>query len=92
MPSEEIRNKSYAFSLDWDEYYDKTAAINCEDSFYEFTYNKVYTIASHYDRFKWGFNRIKHLGIKEIINKRGQGEHTPLPEMEEQRRGGGVNR
>ena len=87
MPSEEIRNKSYAFSLDWDEYYDKTAAINCEDSFYEFTYNKVYTIASHYDRFKWGFNRIKHLGIKEINDKTCQSEHNPLPVIEAQRNG-----
>ena len=66
MPSEEDRNKSYAFSLNWDDYYDSDAAINCNDSFYEFNYNKVYTVASHIDRFKWGFNRNKHLGIKEI--------------------------
>lgn len=65
-PSEEKRNKSYAFSLNWDDYYDSEAAINCNDSFYEFNYNKVYTVASHIDRFKWGFNRRKHLGIKEI--------------------------
>ena len=26
--------KSYAFSLNWDEYADKDAAIKCEDSFY----------------------------------------------------------
>ena len=65
-PTEEKRNKSYAFSLNWDDYYDSNAAINCEDSFYEFNYNKVYTVASHIDRFKWGFNRKRHLGIKEI--------------------------
>jgi hypothetical protein len=66
LPSEEKRNKSYAFSLDWDDYYDSDSAINCYDSFYEFNYNKVYTVASNIDRFKWGFNRKKHLGIKEI--------------------------
>ena len=87
IPSEEDRNKSYAFSLDWDEYYDKNAAINCEDSFYQFNYNKVYTIASHLDRFKWGRNRIKHLGIKEINDKTCQSEHNPLPVVDAQRNG-----
>ena len=86
-PSEEDRNKSYAFSLDWDEYYDKYAAINCEDSFYQFNYNKVYTVASHLDRFKWGRNRIKHLGIKEINDDRCQSEHNPLPVVDAQRNG-----
>ena len=66
LPSEEKRNKSYAFSLDWEDYYDSDSAINCNDSFYEFNYNKVYTVASNIDRFKWGFNRKKHLGIKQI--------------------------
>lgn len=87
MPSEEDRNKSYAFSLDWDEYYDKNAAINCEDSFYQFNYNKVYTVASHLDRFKWGRNRVKHLGIKEINDKTCQSENNPLPIVDAQRNG-----
>ena len=87
MPSEEDRNKSYAFSLDWDEYYDKNAAINCEDSFYQFNYNKVYTVASHLDRFKWGRNRIKHLGIKEINDRTCQSENNPLPIVDAQRNG-----
>ena len=87
VPTEEDRNKSYAFSLDWDEYYDKTAAINCEDTFYQFNYNKVYTVASHLDRFKWGRNRIKHLGIKEINDKTCQSEHNPLPVVDAQRNG-----
>ena len=44
-------------------------AINCEDRFFEFNYNRVYTVASHIDRWKWGYNRSRHLGIKEITNR-----------------------
>ena len=84
-PNEETWNKSYAFSLNWDDYYDKDAAINCEDSFYEFNFNKVYTVASHIDRFKWGFNRLKHLGIKEINNKACQSEINKPPVNDAQR-------
>jgi hypothetical protein len=70
--------KSYAFSLDWDDYGDTTTsigqqmiqeAIDCEDRFYELNYNKVYTIANFIDRWKWGFNRSRHLGIKEITDR-----------------------
>jgi hypothetical protein len=73
------QNKSYAFSLDWNDYGDATTsqglqmiseAINCEDRFYEFNYNKVYTIANFIDRWKWGYNRFRHLGIKEITDRR----------------------
>ena len=69
---------SYAFSLDWNEYGDASTtigqqmiqeAVNCEDRFYEFNYNKVYTIANFVDRWKWGFNRSRHLGIKEITDR-----------------------
>ena len=86
-PSDEVRNKSYAFSLDWNEYYDVDSAINCEDTFYQFNFNKVYTIASHYDRFKWGYNRIKHLGIKEIDDRRCQSENNKPPINDAQRNG-----
>jgi len=71
---------SYAFSLDWADYADKNTlggisslgekmieeAINCEDRFYQFHYNKVYTISSNIDRFKFGFGDKRHLGIKNI--------------------------
>ena len=69
---------SYAFSLDWNDYGDLTTtignqmvqeAINCEDRFYEFHFNKVYTIANFLDRWKWGYNRSRHLGIKEITDR-----------------------
>jgi hypothetical protein len=61
--------KSYAFSLDWNDYADPQAAINCEDYFYNFNFNKVYTIANFIDRWKWGYNRSRHLGIKEITDR-----------------------
>lgn len=70
--------KSYAFSLDWDDYGDVGTtigqqmiqeAIACEDRFYEFNFNKVYTIANFVDRWKWGYNRSRHLGIKEITDR-----------------------
>lgn len=71
--------KSYAFSLDWDDYGDVNTtigqqmiqeAVNCQDKFYEFHFNKVYTISNFIDRWKWGFNRSRHLGIKEITDRR----------------------
>ena len=61
--------RSYSFSLDWDDYVDPQSAINCEDTFYEFHYNKVYTTAMFLDRYKNGIGRAKHLGIKEIDNR-----------------------
>ena len=70
--------KSYAFSTDWNDYGNTGTtigqqmiqeAINCEDRFYELNYNKIYTIASFIDRWKWGYNRSRHLGIKEITDR-----------------------
>lgn len=61
--------KSYSFSLDWDDYVNPQEAIDCEDTFYEFKYNKVYTTAMFLDRYKNGIGRAKHLGIKEIDNR-----------------------
>lgn len=78
-PQNEFANKSYAFSLDWNDYYDKDSAITCLDTFYKFSYNKVYTVSSHIDRFKWGRNRARHLGIKEIDDRACQSEISKLP-------------
>jgi len=68
-------NSSYYFGLDWSGYtqgftgqeeIDRlTEVINCEDTFYEFIYNKVYTVSSFIDEFKNG-NKGKFIGIKEI--------------------------
>jgi hypothetical protein len=69
---------SYYFGLDWTGYTDgivttteKNAKldeiINCEDTFYEFNFNKVYTIAGLIDEYKNG-GRGRFVGIKEIDN------------------------
>jgi hypothetical protein len=69
---------SYGFGLEWENYGDPTTtigldmineAIDAKDRFYEFNFNKVYTISMFLDRWKWGFNRAQHLGIKEITNR-----------------------
>ena len=53
--------RSYGFSLDWSGYTtgslnlnnrDIQNAIDCEDTFYEFDYNKVYTVAGLVDNYK----------------------------------------
>ena len=61
--------RSYSFSTDWDDYVNKEEAIDCEDTFYEFQYNKVYTTGMFLDRYKNGLGRARHLGIKEIDNR-----------------------
>ena len=74
----DIQLKNYAFSLDWNDYGDTGTtlglamiqdAIDCKDRFYEFNYNKVYTVSSFIDRWKWGYGRGRHLGIKEITDR-----------------------
>jgi len=71
--------KSYSFSLDWDDYVNQQEAINCEDTFYEFNYNKVYTTAMFIDRYKNGIGRGRHLGIKEIDNRSCKSDVNTFP-------------
>jgi hypothetical protein len=74
--------RSYAFSLDWDDYGDSTMiqeAINCEDRFFELNYNKVYTTAMFLDRYKNGISRARHLGIKEIDDRECISKNNPFP-------------
>ena len=78
-------NKSYSFSLDWNDYYDKDAAIKCEDTFYLFGYNKVYTTGAHIDRWKYGLSRASHYGIKEILDKSCMSENNRFPMNDGQR-------
>lgn len=66
---------SYYFGLDWSGYTDGflgqsrlnrlNEIINCEDTFYQFVFNKVYTVASLIDEYKDG-GRGNFIGIKEI--------------------------
>ena len=56
---------TYYFGLDWSGYTNADAAVNCEDTFYEFDLNRVYTVSSFIDEFKSG-GRARFIGIKEI--------------------------
>jgi hypothetical protein len=75
----DLFQKSYAFSLDWNDYPDKNAAINCEDFFYEMAYNKVYTTAQLIDEYRQGGGRAKFLGIKEILDDTCETENNKFP-------------
>jgi hypothetical protein len=56
---------SYYFGLDWTGYTNTQAAINCDDTFYQFEFNRVYTVSGLIDEFKNG-GRGRFIGIKEI--------------------------
>jgi len=68
---------SYYFGLNWTGYTDGMPdtkkndkideIIDCQDTFYEFNFNKVYTVASLIDEYKNG-GRGRFVGIKEIDN------------------------
>ena len=69
--------QSYAFSLDWADYGNTgttigrkiiQSAIDCEDRFYKFAYNKVYTISQLIDLYHKGTNRGRFIGIKQITD------------------------
>jgi len=79
--NEERQKSSYYFGLDWSGYtegfYGTNAndialrnnilnqKINCEDTFYQFEFNKVYTVSGFIDQFKNGA-KGRFIGIKEI--------------------------
>ena len=75
-PNEKQRlASSYYFGLSWSGYTDGftgndyfnrlNEVINCEDSFYQFDFNKVYTPSALIDEYKKG-SRGRFIGIKEI--------------------------
>ena len=67
---------SYYFGLDWSGYTEGLLLkdvnekiddiVNCNDTFYEFGYNRVYTVAGMVDEFKRGVSKGRFIGIKEI--------------------------
>jgi hypothetical protein len=70
------QQSSYYFGLDWSGYTKGfnnvqlkneilNSKINCEDTFYEFNFNKVYTVSNFIDQFKNG-GVGNFIGIKEI--------------------------
>lgn len=77
--NKEKLESSYYFGLDWSGYtngftnslttaYETNRLneiINCEDTFYQFDFNRVYTVSSLIDQYKKG-NKGQFIGIKEI--------------------------
>jgi hypothetical protein len=70
---------SYYFGLDWSGYTNVSEAVNCEDTFYNFQYNKVYTISGLVDQYYKGLNRGNFLGIKEITDNTCADENNKFP-------------
>jgi hypothetical protein len=78
---------SYYFGVDWSGYTTSTNpldqrivdAINCDDTFYKFEYNKVYTVAQHIDQFNRGIIRSRFIGIKDITNTDCETENNKFP-------------
>jgi len=71
--------KSYAFSLDWDEYVDPQAAIDCEDYFYLMSFNKVYTVTQLIDQYRRGYLPNRTISIRNILDDACESENVKFP-------------
>ena len=71
--------KSYYFGLDWSGYVNPQDAIDCKDTFYEFQYNKVYTVSGLIDQYYRGLNRGNFTGVKEITDNTCATENYKFP-------------
>jgi hypothetical protein len=74
-----LLEQSYAFSLDWTDYANISAAINCEDTFMELQYNKVYTVSQLMDRYVSERRPWNTTGIKNILDDKCTGEYNKFP-------------
>ena len=70
---------SYAFSLDWNDYAVPDEAINCRDTFYDMSYNKVYTTTQFIDRYQGSRFAWNTLGVKKITDTSCQGDYNTFP-------------
>ena len=96
-PSYIAARKSYAFSVDWDDYGDVENspseaeeiiqdAIDCKDKFYEMTYNKVYTVSQLITQFRKGSGNPRHLSIKNITDDTCESTSNKFPTNDTQYR------
>jgi len=74
-----LLEQSYAFSLDWTDYANVQEAINCDDTFMELKYNKVYTVSQLIDRYVAERRPWNTTGIKNIIDDKCTGEYNRFP-------------
>jgi hypothetical protein len=73
---------SYAYSLSWVDYGTSDMiqeAVDCEDRFFEFTYNKVYTVSQLIDRFSSSFLPQKSIQIKYVNDEACEDTKNPFP-------------
>ena len=70
---------SYAFSLDWNDYAVPDEAINCKDTFYDISYNKVYTTTQFIDRYQGSRYAWNTVGVKKITDTSCQGDYNTFP-------------
>jgi hypothetical protein len=87
--------RSYAFTINWDDYGDDTTtfgdgmikdAIDCKDKFYEFKYNKVYTISNLVTQYRRGSNKRKYISIKNILDEQCESTNNKFPSNDSQKR------
>jgi hypothetical protein len=78
-PNSTLKRKSYAFSLDWDDYVDFQSAIDCTDTFYLMQYNKVYTVSQLIDQYRKGYLNNQFIGIKNILDDSCESENNKFP-------------
>ena len=74
--------ESYAFSLDWDDYGSVNMlqeAIDCEDRFYQFTYNKVYTVSQLMDQYRRGIFPNRIISVKNILDNSCESDNNKFP-------------
>jgi hypothetical protein len=74
-----LLRKSYAFSINWDDYVDPQSGINCEDSFYEMAYNKVYSVSQLIDKHRQGTLPNRFVSIKNILDESCESENNRFP-------------
>jgi hypothetical protein len=74
-----LQKKSYAFSLSWDDYVDPQSAIDCEDTFYQFSYNKVYTVSQLIDQYRKGTLANRIISIKNILDNTCESTNNKFP-------------
>jgi hypothetical protein len=85
----QLLKSSYAFSLDWNDYgYSGLTnagqemiqdAIDCKDTFYDMSYNKVYTISQLITRYRNGNALRRYLGIKNITDEECDSTSNKFP-------------
>ena len=78
-PNSTLQKKSYAFSLDWNDYVDFQSAIDCIDTFYLMQYNKVYTVSQLVDQYRKGYLNAQFIGIKNILDESCESENNKFP-------------